>query len=318
MPQSKTSPSASAQAAARSNPLARLHVVDLAVLLLAGAGLAWLVLRARATLPYSWDWSVIPQFLAYVGEDGAWHAGRIATGVAATIRLSLWAGLLALALGTCAGLMRVSKRLFWRLSGGTYVLFVRNTPPLVLIFLFSYFLSGQLINALGLDLAVTNMPPVLRPIAETLFGPLRQMPAFLTAIVTLGLIEGAYMAEIVRAGVQSVEQGQWDAAYALGLSRRQTLATVILPQAFRRMLPPLTSQFVSTVKDSAIVSVISIPELTFQAQELVSATYRSFEVWTLVLVLYLALNLPCSLASRWLELRLRRSDTSFGQGATPR
>jgi polar amino acid transport system permease protein len=74
------------------------------------------------------------------------------------------------------------------------------------------------------------------------------------------------------------------------------------------MLPPLTGQFVSLVKDSAIVSVISIPELTFQAQELVSATYRSFEVWTLVLVLYLALNLPCSMAARWLEHRLARSD----------
>lgn len=283
-------------------------LVDLAVLLLAGAGASWLVLQARANLPYTWDWSVIPQFLAYTGADGTWHVGRILTGLAATIRLSLWAGLLALLLGTCAGLMRVSLRLFWRLCGGAYVLFVRNTPPLVLIFLFSYFLSGQLVTALGLDMAVAAMPQCLRPLAEGLFGPLRQMPGFITAIVTLALIEGAYMAEIVRAGVQSVEQGQWDAASALGLSRWQTLASVILPQAFRRMLPPLTSQFVSTVKDSAIVSVISIPELTFQAQELVSATYRSFEVWTLVLALYLALNLPCSLAARWLELRLRRSD----------
>jgi polar amino acid transport system permease protein len=282
--------------------------LDLAILLLAGGGVAWLVLRAQATLPYHWDWSVIPQFLAYADTDGSWRAGRILTGVAATVRLSLWAGLLALALGTAAGLMRVSLRLFWRLCGGAYVLCVRNTPPLVLIFLFSYFLSNQLIAALGLDMAVAGMPEAFRPLAEGLFGPLRQMPGFLTAIVTLALIEGAYMAEIVRAGVQSVEQGQWDAAYALGLSRTGTLVHVILPQAFRRMLPPLTGQFVSTVKDSAIVSVISIPELTFQAQELVSATYRSFEVWTLVLVLYLALNLPCSLAARWLEIRLRRSD----------
>ncbi|MBU1039696.1 MAG: amino acid ABC transporter permease [Proteobacteria bacterium] len=303
-----TRPAETPPALARAKPLAPALLVDLAVLLLAGGGLAWLVLRAKATLPYSWDWSVIPQFLVYTGEDGTWHAGRIATGVFATVRLSLWAGLLALVLGTLAGLMRVGRRLLWRLCGGAYVLFVRNTPPLVLIFLFSYFLSGQLITALGLDMAVANLPPALRPVAEALFGPLRQMPGFLTAILTLALIEGAYMAEIVRAGVQSIESGQWDAAYALGLSRWQTLRQVILPQAFRRMLPPLTSQFVSTVKDSAIVSVISIPELTFQAQELVSATYRSFEVWTLVLALYLALNLPCSLAARWLELRLRRSD----------
>ncbi len=290
-------------------------VLDLAILLLAGGGLAWLVLRAQASLPYAWDWSVLPQFLVYTADDGTWRAGRILTGLLTTVRLSLWAGALALVLGTCAGLMRVSARLFWRLTGGAYVLCVRNTPPLVLIFLFSYFLSGQLISALGLDMLVARLPEVLRPLAEACFGPLHQMPGFATAILTLGLIEGAYMAEIVRAGVQSVEQGQWDAASALGFSRRRTLVHVILPQALRRMLPPLTGQFVSTVKDSAIVSVISIPELTFQAQELVSATYRSFEVWTLVLVLYLALNLPCSLAARWLELRLGRSDRSSDRGA---
>jgi len=134
------------------------------------------------------------------------------------------------------------------------------------------------------------------------------MPGFITAIITLGLIEGAYVAEIVRAGVESIETGQWDAAKALGFPRWRALLHVILPQAFRRMVPPLTGQFVSTLKDSAIVSVISIPELTFQAQELVSATYLSFEVWTLVFLLYLALGLPCSMAARALEKRLARSD----------
>jgi len=264
--------------------LASAFALDAVILLAAGAGMLWLVLRARATLPYDWDWSSIPQFLAYQAVDG-WHAGRLLTGLATTLRLSLWAGTLALLLGTVAGLMRVGKRLFWRLTGGSYVLFVRNTPPLVLIFLFSFFLGGQLITALGLDVSVAKMPDSYQPLAELLFGPVAQMPAFLVAVLTLGLIEGAYMAEIVRAGVQSVDKGQWDAALALGLPRLSTLRHVILPQAFRRMLPPLTGQFVSTVKDSAIVSVISIPELTFQAQELVSATYRSFEVWMLVLVL---------------------------------
>jgi polar amino acid transport system permease protein len=190
------------------------------------------------------------------------------------------------------------------------VLAVRNTPPLVLIFLFSYFLSGQLIHALGLDAAMRHMPEMLHGPAQFFFGPLGQMPGFLTAAVTLGLIEGAYVAEIVRAGVESIESGQWDAASALGLPRWRTLLHVVLPQAFQRMVPPLTGQFVSTLKDSAIVSVISIPELTFQAQELVSATYLSFEVWTLVFLLYLGLGLPCSIAARALERRLARSDRS--------
>lgn len=297
--------------AARAQHWLPTRFLDALVLLLAGAGLYWLGHSATTRLNYHWNWAAIPQFLVYAdAATGELHAGRILTGLAATIRLSLWAAALALLLGTAAGLMRVSSRLFWRLCGGSYVLAVRNTPPLVLIFLFSYFLSGQLITALGLDAAMTHMPLALRGPAQALFGPLGQMPGFLTAIVTLGLIEGAYVAEIVRAGVESVESGQWDAASALGFPRCRTLLHVVLPQAFRRMVPPLTGQFVSTLKDSAIVSVISIPELTFQAQELVSATYLSFEVWTLVFLLYLALGLPCSLAARALEKRLARSDRS--------
>ena len=284
-------------------------VLDALVLLLAAAGLFWLALKAGHGLRYNWNWAALPQFVAYFDPaSGSWRAGRILTGLLNTLRLSLWAGALALALGTWAGLMRVSARLFWRLCGGAYVLCVRNTPPIVLIFLFSYFLGGQLIAVLGLEDAVAHMPLALRGPAELFFGPFAQLPGFLTAILTLGLIEGAYVAEIVRAGVESVESGQWDAAYALGLSRPHTLLYVVLPQAFRRMLPAFTGQYVSLVKDSAIVSIIAIPELTFQAQELVSATYLSFEVWTLVLVLYLLLNLPCSMAARALEKRLARSD----------
>jgi len=296
---------------ARYSP--RALALDALVLAVVAAGAFWLARRAGGGLVYRWNWAVIPQFLAYAGADGSWHAGRLLTGLAATIRLSLWSGLLALVLGTGAGLMRVSPRLLWRLCGGAYVNSVRNAPTIVLIFLFSYFLGGPLIAALGLDAALARLP--LGGLGEALLGPAGQLPAFLTAIATLGLIEGAYMAEIVRAGVAGIASGQWDAASALGFSRPRTLAHVILPQAFRHMLPAMAGQFVSLVKDSAIVSVISIPELTFQAQELVSATYRSFEVWTLVLALYLALNLPCSMAARRLELRLARADRCGGAHA---
>lgn len=292
----------------RHGRTASARIMDAAVLAFVAGGLLWLGERAGAGLRYDWNWAVIPQFLAYAGADGTLLAGRLAAGLFATVRLSLWAGLLALGLGTVAGLMRVSARLFWRLCGGAYVMAVRNTPPLVLILLFNYFLSAQIVGALGLDAAAAQLPRLLAAPAEFLLGPVGQMPAFITAILTLALIEGAYVAEIVRAGVESIERGQWDAAAALGFPRWRALLHVVLPQAFRRMVPALTGQFVSTLKDSAIVSVISIPELTFQAQELVSATYRAFEVWTLVFVLYLALGLPCSLAARALEKRLARSD----------
>lgn len=294
----------------RMTPAARL--LDAAVILCVAAGLFWLAGRVGARLHYRWNWAAIPQFLAYADASGHWRAGRLSLGFFATIRLSLWAGALALCIGTLAGLARLSQRPYWRLWGGAYVIAVRNTPPLVLIFLFNYFLTAQLVAALGLDTLMPRLaaltPPVLRAPAEALFGPAGQAPAFATAVLTLALIEGAYVAEIVRAGVRSVENGQWDAAHALGFGRLGALRHVVLPQAFRRMVPTLTGQFVSTLKDSAIVSVISIPELTFQAQELVSATYRAFEVWTLVFLMYLALGLPCSLAARRLEKRLARAD----------
>jgi polar amino acid transport system permease protein len=300
--------------AALSSRSLSARLLDAAVVVCVAAGLYWLADRAGARLNYHWRWVGIPQFLVYTDAEGGWRTGRLLAGFIATIRLSLWAGLFAVIIGTVAGLMRVSARLFWRLCGGTYVIAVRNTPPLVLIFLFSYFLSAQLVSALGLDAAMLRLPAALAAPAELLLGPLSQAPAFVTAILTLALIEGAYVAEIVRAGVESIETGQWDAAAALGFPRWRALLHVVLPQAFRRMVPALTGQFVSTLKDSAIVSVISIPELTFQAQELVSATYRAFEVWTLVFVLYLALGLPCSLAARALEKRLARSDRAAAHG----
>jgi len=104
--------------------------------------------------------------------------------------------------------------------------------------------------------------------------------------------------------IQSVERGQWEAAYALGLSRAETLRRVILPQAVRRILPPLAGQFISTVKDSAIVSVISIQDLTFQGLELMSSTYLTFEIWITITALYLIMTLSLSLAVSRLEARL--------------
>jgi polar amino acid transport system permease protein len=135
---------------------------------------------------------------------------------------------------------------------------------------------------------------------------MNRFPRFLSALITLALFEAAYIAEIVRAGIESVEPGQWEASASLGMTRIQSLRLVILPQALQRMLPALAGQFISIIKDSAIVSVISIEELTFQAQQLMTTTYRSFEIWTLVLVMYFVLTFLCSLAVRKLELAVNR------------
>ena len=126
-------------------------------------------------------------------------------------------------------------------------------------------------------------------------------------MITLALLEGAYIGEIVRAGINSIEKGQWEAARALGLRRWQLMRHVVLPQAFQRMIPPLAGQVISTIKDSAIVSVISIQELTFQGMELMASTYLTFEVWTTVTLLYFALTYGCSRFAGRLETRLQRN-----------
>jgi len=124
--------------------------------------------------------------------------------------------------------------------------------------------------------------------------------------VALALYEGAYITEIVRAGIQSVDKGQWEAALSVGLSPFKRMRLVIFPQALTRILPPLAGQFISTIKDSSIISVISIQELTFQGMELMAAALITFEVWITVMLLYLVVCLACSLAVAMLEERLGR------------
>jgi polar amino acid transport system permease protein len=124
----------------------------------------------------------------------------------------------------------------------------------------------------------------------------------------LGIYEGAYITEIVRSGIDSVDQGQWEAGSALGFDWWSSMRFIILPQAVRIVLPPLAGQFISTIKDSAIVSVISIQELTFQGMELMAATYLTFEVWITITIMYFGLTFGCSLLARKLELALRRRE----------
>ena len=282
----------------------RFTRLDAWLLLLLGAAAAWGVFAAISGEDgYAWRWSVIGRSLVKSTPDGM-APNLLLEGLFTTIRLSVGAMLLAFVLGTAVGLARTSKRLFWRLTAGTYVEFVRNTPPLVLIFLFYFFIGDQLLAAVGVMDWAYSLPEAAQEWLTVFLAPPGRLTQFLSALVTLALYEAAYIAEIVRSGVQSVEEGQWEAAYALGLSPWQRMRHVILPQAFRRMLPPLAGQFISTIKDSAIVSVISIPELTFQAMEIMASTGRTYEAWLTVLGMYLLLCLGCSLAARRLETRL--------------
>jgi len=288
----------------------KITVLDAAVLLIVAAAGVYLVYRIQAGLHYRWHWSAIPQYLfRFDTVAGSWRPNVLVLGLLTTIRLSIWATALATIIGTVMGLLRVSSGLFNRLIGGTYVEIVRNLPPLVLVFIFYYFVGDQILPALGTESLVSGLSGSGRSLLRVLFAPPALLVPFLSALVTLALFEGAYITEIVRSGIQSIEAGQWEAAAALGFTRSQQMRHIILPQAVQRILPPLAGQFISTIKDSAIVSVISIQELTFQGMELMATTYFTFEIWITITGLYLLLTLSCSLAVERLEIRLRKGYT---------
>lgn len=285
----------------------RIALIDIFIGLLLLAMAGYVYHRVASGLQYEWRWELIPQYLLrYDDAQDRWVLNALTQGFLNTIRLSIWGTLLAIGIGVTMGLARISLRPFRRMLGATYVELVRNTPPLVLIFIFYFFVSDQLMPLLRIQSLAEAAPPAVQHFLSVVLASPAMLPAFLSALITLSLFEGAYITEIVRAGIQSVETGQWEASAALGLSRYQQLFHVVGPQAMRRILPPLSGQFISTIKDSAIVSVISIPELTFKGMELMAATYLTFEIWITITLLYFVLTLSCSLAVERLEIFLNR------------
>jgi polar amino acid transport system permease protein len=287
----------------------KLTFLDLIILLILLGGAGWLFHQARINLDYTWEWSIIPQYLfRYDADQERWVSNILIQGLMTTIRLSIWSTILATLIGVCMGFMRISTHRVRRWLGGAYVSLSRNLPPLVLVFIFYFFIGEQIMPLLGIENCVDHCPPVTKTVLEWLFGPTTQLASFLTAVITLGMYEGAYITEIVRSGIISVESGQWEAANALGFNWWGSMRFIILPQAVRMVLPPLAGQFISTIKDSAIVSVISIQELTFQGMELMAATYLTFEIWITITLMYFILTFGCSLLARRLELALRRRE----------
>lgn len=270
---------------------------------------AYLVYRVRVGLHYKWNWSAIPQYLfRYDPEAMRLVPNLLMHGLFMTIRLSIWGTMIATVIGLILGLFRVSGSLFKQLVGLSYVELIRNVPPLVLIFIFYYFISDQIFSLFNIDAFMKDRPEWCRGLFGFFCAPVSQCSAFMSALITLAIFEGAYITEIIRAGIQSIAKGQYEAAYALGLSKWQTMRYIVLPQATKTILPPLAGQFISTIKDSAIVSVISIQELTFQGMELMSATYLTFECWITVTILYLMLTLTLSLGVNRLEIYMKKNE----------
>ena len=281
---------------------ARLGWVDAAVLTAVVVALGYVFHRVDTVLEYRWDWSAIPNSLYRWDEEaGRWVPNLLMQGFFTTIRLAILSMIPAALFGAVFGVLRTAGRLFPRLLSRTYVELIRNIPPLVFIFIFYFFISSQIMPVLGVEDFVRRASPATLRSLELVFGPAALIPNVISGVICLAMFQGAYMTEIVRAGIQSIPKTQTEAGLSIGLSRWELWRRVILPQALRRVIPPLAGQFITLVKDSSILSLISIQELTFLAMETAVSTTRVFEVWITVAGLYFCLCYFLSLAFARLE-----------------
>ncbi|TCS44022.1 amino acid ABC transporter permease [Reinekea marinisedimentorum] len=282
----------------------RLNRLDIALLILLSIAAAWLWYRSSAGVNYHWNWSAAFSLILTPRADGSWP--YLFQGFLATIRLSLWGMAFALVLGSALGICRHSERSWLRTPATAYIMLVRNMPPLVFIFIFYFFISNQLIPLLGLESLLREHKGDINFIQRWLFGEPQLWENLLSGVLCVGLLAAAYIAEIVRAGLESIEKGQWEAADSLGLSTRTKYRFIIAPQVFTAITPPLAGQAISLVKDSSIVSLISIQELTFVGTEMANSSGLIFEIWILVGLAYLALCFSLSLLFGRIEQHSRR------------
>ncbi|WP_133010325.1 amino acid ABC transporter permease [Marinomonas flavescens] len=214
-----------------------------------------------------------------LAEVNGWRIGPILWGLIVTLKLSFVALIFAMIIGLCTGLARISDNPALRYFAITYVEIIRGTPLLVQIFIFYFFI-----------------------------GTVLDLDRFTAGVAALSVFTGAYVAEIIRSGIQSIHPGQMEAARSVGMNYFQAMIHVILPQAFKRTLPPLAGQLINLIKDSSLVSVISITDLTKAGREVVSSTFAPFEVWFTVAIMYLVLTGGLSWVIQKLEKRLSASD----------
>lgn len=239
------------------------------------AVVVWLMGLSTTKLGYNWQWYRIPKYL-FVIKDGHLFAGQLMKGLFFTFKISGISLLFAFSLGLVTALVRLSDSFMGRFVARIYLETIRNTPLIVQIYLV-YFVIGPIIG----------------------------LGRFGAAVLALSLFEGAYISEVFRAGIVSLHKGQWEAAHSLGLSTFNTYRDVILPQAIRRILPPLSSQVISLFKDTALVSVVSLSDLTLQARIVAADTFLTFEVWFTAAAIYLVITITLSTLVYSMEKRFK-------------
>ena len=283
------------------------RAVDTIVIASAVFLVAYIIYKVDTVMIYNWHWGFLWEYiLRWDEEQQAFAPNLLLKGLATTFRLVIWSMLLASLIGIVMGIMRTSSRIFFRTVSRLYVEFIRNMPPVVFIFVFFFFISSQFVPLLGIDELSVNASPETIALLEILLGPPELFANVISGIICLALFEGAYITEIIRAGIQSIDKGQTEAGQSIGLTRFQNLRCVIFPQAVQKVIPPLTGQFITLIKDSSIVSLISIQELTFLAQEVAYSTQYVFEIWLFVAGVYFCICYSLALLFAKLEKRSQR------------
>lgn len=235
----------------------------------------WMGFEGVERLNYHWQWYRIPRYLFEINAQHELIAGLLIKGLLVTLKITFWSLILAFLIGIVTALMRMSNSVVARMISRFYLELIRNTPLLIQIF-FIYFV----------------------------IAPVLDLSPFVSAVLALSLFEGAYASEIFRSGIVSINQGQWEAGYSLGLSVPVIYRKIVFPQAIRRITPPLTGQAVSLIKDSALVSSIAIYDLTMQGQAIIADTFLTFEIWFSVAGIYLLLTGSLSMFVQFLETRM--------------
>ncbi len=232
-------------------------------------------------------------------------------GIIVTFKVTIFSILLALLLGLITGLGRISKNRAFNLAASTYVEVIRGIPLLVQLF-YIYFALGAVFSGLPrMDAALEMFADWPYPVAYALAfssDALKNMDPLVAAVIAMGFCYGAYMGEVFRAGIESIDKGQTEASRSLGFSSRETMFLVVLPQAWRTILPPVGNEFIALLKDSSLVSILAVADILRRGREYASVSFNYFEAYTMVALVYLVITLLLSKGVSHMENRLNYYD----------
>jgi polar amino acid transport system permease protein len=226
----------------------------------------------------------------------------VARGIGITIYVTIVAYAGALVVGLLVGLARVSKNRLIYEAATFYVEIIRGVPMLVLLLYIAFVAAPATVLAVNwLGAQLVFLGPLAQPLVDF---RVRDFDFATRAIIALIIGYSAFLSEIFRAGIESIERGQVEAAQSLGMSRWQVLRLVVLPQAIRRVLPPLGNDFIAMLKDSSLVSVLGVPDITQMGKVYAASTFLYFETYNIVAFLYLSMTIVLSLGVRWMERKM--------------